>query len=45
MAASTQQLVLSALLFLYCEVLRQEVPWMDDITRAKKPKHVPVVLT
>jgi integron integrase len=32
-------------LFLYREVLRQELPWMDDITRAKKPKRLPVVLT
>jgi integron integrase len=44
-AASTQQQALSALLFLYREVLRQELPWMDDITRAKKPKRLPVVLT
>jgi integron integrase len=43
-AASTQQQALSALLFLYREVLRQELPWMDDITRAKKPKRLPVVL-
>ena len=44
-AASTQQQALSALLFLYREVLRQELPWMDDIARAKKPKRLPVVLT
>jgi integron integrase len=44
-ASSTQQQALSALLFLYREVLRQELPWMDDITRAKKPKRLPVVLT
>ena len=44
-AASTQQQALSALLFLYREVLHQTLPWMDDITRAKKPKRLPVVLT
>ena len=44
-AASTQQQALSALLFLYREVLRQALPWMDGITRAKKPKRLPVVLT
>jgi integrase len=32
-------------LFLYREVLRQELPWMDDVMRAKKPKRLPVVLT
>jgi integrase len=26
------------------KVLRQELPWMDDITRAKKPKRLSVVL-
>ncbi len=44
-AASTQQQALSALLFLYREVLHQELPWMENITRAKKPKRLPVVLT
>ena len=29
-AASTQNQALSALLFLYREVLQQEVPWLDD---------------
>lgn len=44
-AASTQNQVLSALLFLYKEVLRQESPWLEDVIRAKKPKKLPVVLT
>ncbi len=44
-AASTQNQALSALLFLYREVLGQELPWMDDIRRAKRPQRVPVVLT
>jgi site-specific recombinase XerD len=37
--------VLAALLFLYSEVLSQALPWMDGITRAKRPATVPVVLT
>ena len=44
-AASTQNQALSALLFLYREVLRSELPWMDRVVRAKRPKHMPVVLT
>ncbi len=44
-AASTQNQALSALLFLYREVLRQRLPWMDDIVRAKRPLKVPVVFT
>jgi integron integrase len=44
-AASTQSQALSALLFLYREVLGQELPWLDEVTRAKKPKRLPVVLT
>ncbi|MFH1842955.1 MAG: integron integrase [bacterium] len=44
-AASTQNQALSALLFLYREVLEVELPWMDDIVRAKQPLRVPTVLT
>jgi len=44
-AASTQNQALSALLFLYREVLEQELPWLDDIVRAKAPERIPVVLT
>jgi integrase len=36
---------LSALLFLYREVLSVELPWLDDVIRAKPPQHLPVVLT
>ncbi len=43
-AASTQNQALSALLFLYREVLGIQVPWMDDIRRAKRPQRLPVVL-
>jgi integron integrase len=44
-AASTQNQALSALLFLYKEVLRQEIAWLEDVIRAKKPQKLPVVLT
>jgi integron integrase len=44
-AASTQNQALSALLFLYREVLEIALPWLDNITRAKPSKHLPVVLT
>jgi site-specific recombinase XerD len=43
-AASTQNQALSALLFLYKEVLRQEVGTVDAV-RARKPKRLPTVLT
>lgn len=44
-AASTQNQALAALLFLYREVLEMELPWLDKVTRAKRPKRLPVVLT
>lgn len=44
-AASTQNQALSALLFLYRVVLSIELPWMDDVVRAKRPARVPVVLS
>jgi site-specific recombinase XerD len=44
-AASTQNQALAALLFLYREVLGQQLPWMEDIRRAKKPVRLPVVLS
>jgi hypothetical protein len=44
-AASTQNQALSALLFLYREVLELDVPWLDGIVRAKRPLRLPVVLT
>jgi integron integrase len=44
-AASTQSQALSAILFLYREVLGIDLPWLKDVTRAKKPRRLPVVLT
>jgi integron integrase len=43
-SASTQNQALSALLFLYREVLAIELPWLDDVVRAKKPQRLPSVL-
>jgi integrase-like protein len=37
-AASTQNRALSALLFLYREVLGVELPWLDGLVRAKPPQ-------
>lgn len=44
-SAATQNQALSALLFLYREVLGQDLPWLDDVVRAKKPVRLPTVLT
>lgn len=43
-AASTQNQALSALLFLYKQVLKQEFGWLEGVERAKKPVRLPVVL-
>jgi integron integrase len=32
-------------LFLYREVLGIDLPWLDEVVRAKRPLHLPVVLT
>jgi integron integrase len=44
-AASTQNQALSALLFLYREVLRKPLPRVGQIVRARRPKRLPVVLS
>ena len=44
-SASTQTVALSALLFLYRYVLKQELPFIRDIERAKPSKRLPVVFT
>jgi integron integrase len=43
--ASTQTVALSALLFLYRDVLKQDLPYVSNIERARKPKRLPVVFT
>ena len=44
-SASTQNQALSAILFLYNEVLNHRLDWLDDVVRAKRPRNLPVVLT
>lgn len=44
-AASTQAQALSAILFLYRQVLAIDLPWMENVVRAKAPIRVPVVLS
>jgi integron integrase len=44
-SASTQNQALGALLFLYREVLRQEIGQVEEVVRAKRPRKLPVVLT
>jgi hypothetical protein len=44
-AASTQNQALSALLFLYKEVLKKPLNWIEGVQRAKRPSRLPVVFT
>jgi len=43
--ASTQNQALQALLFLYRQVLGIELPWLENVTRASRPKRLPAVLS
>ena len=43
--ASTQNQALQALLFLYKQVLDIELPWLENVTRASRPRRLPVVLS
>ncbi len=42
---STHRQALSAILFLYREVLGQDLPWMNEISRPPERKRIPSVLT
>jgi len=44
-AASTQNQAFNALLFLYRDVLHQELGRLGDVERAKRPERLPVVLS
>ncbi|MEJ2382668.1 MAG: integron integrase [Gammaproteobacteria bacterium] len=44
-AAATQNQALSAILFLYKQVLGRELPWLENVVRAKRPAKLPEVLT
>jgi hypothetical protein len=45
MSASTQSQALAAILFLYRAVLEIDLPWLEDVIRAKRPQRQPVVLS
>jgi site-specific recombinase XerD len=44
-SASTHNQALSAILFLYREVLAIDLPWLNDIHRPSRPPRIPSVLT
>ena len=44
-SASTHNQALSAILFLYREVLAVDLPWLNDIHRPSRPPRIPSVLT
>ncbi|MGH8675005.1 MAG: integron integrase [Burkholderiales bacterium] len=44
-SASTQNQALAAILFLYRGVLDIDLPWLTEVVRAKRPQHLPVVLS
>ncbi len=44
-SVSTHNQALSALLFLYREVLGIQLPWLDEMQRPNRPRRIPSVLT
>ena len=44
-SASTQNQALSAILFLYRDVLKMDLEWLDGFVRAQQPRRLPTVLT
>jgi integrase len=44
-SSSTQSQALVAILFLYCDVLGEEVPLLNDLVRAPRRERTPVVLS
>ncbi len=44
-AASTQNQALSAILYLYKNVLKIEIGWLQDVKRARRSRRLPVVFT
>jgi integron integrase len=43
-SSSTQNQALAALLFLYRDVLEIDLPWVENVVRARMPVRIPVVL-
>ena len=44
-SASTQNQAKAAILYLYKQVLGVDLPWLDEVVQAKRPRRLPVVLT
>jgi site-specific recombinase XerD len=44
-SASTQNQALAAILFLYRQVLELELPWLENVVRARSPTRLPTVLS
>jgi len=44
-SSSTQNQALCAILFLYRDVLGDDVPWMENLVRAPRTRRLPTVLT
>jgi integron integrase len=44
-APATHRQALSAILFLYQKVLRQQLPWMDELGRPRSERRLPVVFS
>jgi integron integrase len=44
-AASTQNQAMAAILFLYRHVLNVDLPWLENVVRARRPATLPVVLS
>lgn len=44
-SAATQGQALAALLFLYKRVLNVDLPWIENVIRASRPKRLPTVLS
>ncbi|WP_367067058.1 integron integrase [Oryzisolibacter sp. LB2S] len=44
-SASTQNQAKAALLYLYKQVLGMDLPWLDEVVQARRPRRLPVVLT
>ena len=44
-ASSTQNLAKSSILFLYRDVLERDLPWFENVERARPSAHLPVVLS
>jgi len=44
-AAATQNLAKSSLLFLYRDVLERDLPWLENVERARTPARLPIVLS